>query len=676
MIAPTTGKNRLTLLAVPALMAALGVALYANALHAPFEFDDYGNIVGNPAITDAGDPAAVWAFIGRRFIGFYTFALNYSFNGLDTTGWHIVNLLIHIGTAIAAWSLIRRMLETPGLKVIMTEDERRFFSLGCGLIVLAHPLQTQAVTYIVQRLASLVTLFYLISVTAYMRGRMDTGRRRIAWFTFAGTSGVAALFTKETAVTIPLAILLCEAACFSPTVSSVRERVRQPASWIALVAGITFVAVIPVLMMLHSEAVFPTIISPVTETPNITPLRYLFTQFGVIVRYFQLLVVPFGQNIDHDVAIQTVFLSRGVLAPVAILMLVLSAGLCLFRRKPLMTFGIFWIFVTLSVESTIRPLNNPMFEHRLYLPMTGFAMIVMHPLLFAYRKKRLAGISALIMLVALYSVLTVRRNALWADPVALWTDAGHKSPAKARPWNNLGNTYYRRGDYINAAAAYERAMDTEPRYFKSWSNYAGTLFMLGRREKAVALYEKAASLIPGDPEILFNYGSALLITETYGKAAGIFRKALSLPGAPAKTMERYGDSVFRLGDNAAAADAYRDALTRDTENTALMEKLGTALALAGSYDEAVAVLSRGVEREHDNAGIWNNLGTVFLMSGAYEKAVGAFERAVTINPGYGQVYRNLGDAFTRLERYDDAVRAYSRAQTSGNAGASPSPTPR
>ena len=676
MITPTTGKNRLTLMTVPALMAVLGVALYANALNAPFAFDDYGNIVGNPAITDAGNPAAVWAFISRRFIGFYTFALNYSVNGLDATGWHVVNILIHILTAIAAWSLIRQMLETPGLKNIMTEDEGHFFSLGCGLLVLAHPLQTQAVTYIVQRLASLVTLLYLIALTAYVTGRMNTGRRRIMCFITAGFASVAALFTKETAATIPLAILLCEAVCFSPNVSSVRDRVRQPASWIALVAGIAFVAVIPVIMMLHSQAVFPIIISPTTETPDITPLRYLFTQFGVIVSYFRLLVFPFGQNIDHDVAIQTVFLSREVLAPLAVLIIVLSAGFYLFRRKPLMTFGILWIFVTLSVESTIRPLNNPMFEHRLYLPMTGFAMIAMHSLLFAYRKKRLAGISALIMLVTLYSVLTVRRNAWWADPVALWTDATRKSPGKARPWNNLGNTYYRKGNYIKAAAAYQRAMDADPHYFKSWSNYAGALFMLGRREEAVALYEKAASFIPGDPEILFNYGSALLENETYGKAAEIFQKALSLPRAPAKTMERYGDALFRQGDNAAAADAYRDALIRDTENTTLMVKLGTALALAELYDEAIAVLSRGVEREPDNAGIWNNLGTVFLMSGAYEKATGAFERAVAINPRYGQAYRNLGDALTRLERYDDAARAYSRAQTSGNTGSSPSPGPR
>jgi hypothetical protein len=159
------------------LIVTLSLIAYSNTFSVPFHFDDKSVIVENPAIKDLqyfSSPSKVKAFTEHfgyhtfrsRYIGYLTFALNYSIHGLDTTGYHIVNLVIHVCTSLLVYLLVHLTFKTSFLLTSKLRDYSQQIALFAALLFACHPVQTEAVTYIWQRVASLATMFYLLSLTA------------------------------------------------------------------------------------------------------------------------------------------------------------------------------------------------------------------------------------------------------------------------------------------------------------------------------------------------------------------------------------------------------------------------------------------------------------------------------------------------------------------------------
>ncbi len=154
------------------LISILGIIAYSNSFDCSFHFDDDNTIVNNTAIHDISDLKAIWNINNRRCIGYYSFALNYHYNKLDVFGYHVVNLTIHIITSILVYWLVILILSTPVMRQDSIARNKRSLALICGLLFVCHPLQTQAVTYITQRFASLATMFYIASLCFYVKGRL------------------------------------------------------------------------------------------------------------------------------------------------------------------------------------------------------------------------------------------------------------------------------------------------------------------------------------------------------------------------------------------------------------------------------------------------------------------------------------------------------------------------
>ena len=211
------------------LIAVLAILVYSNTFNVPFLFDDNPNIVENPIVMDLKyftQPSEAEIFSGtfqykefmKRFIGYLSFALNYKAHGLDVRGYHITNLLIHIINGILLYSLVMLTFRTPWFSDSYLNDKSRVVALFSALLFVSHPVQTQAVTYIVQRFASLATMFYLMSLVFYVTWRLRTAVRSSesgAWknhiiYIMSLVSAVLAMKTKETAFTLPLAIMLYE----------------------------------------------------------------------------------------------------------------------------------------------------------------------------------------------------------------------------------------------------------------------------------------------------------------------------------------------------------------------------------------------------------------------------------------------------------------------------------
>jgi len=296
-------------LAVLFLLSLLATLIYSNTFSSPFHFDDKFNIVENPQIKDLSN---FLGFSGSRAVGFLSFALNYHFNGLNVFWYHLVNLLIHITNGFLVYSLVLLLFKAcasdHGSQQLPTLNSQLaaapWVALVTALLFVCHPIQTQAVTYIVQRFASLVALFYLLTLVCYVKWRLASpeARSRYLWYAGALLSTVLAMKTKENSFTLPFMILLVEAVFFRPGTKK---------QWLLLVPFLLTLLIIPVSRgdALGEAEGFA------RDATAISRSDYLFTQFRVIITYLRLLVLPINQNLDYDYPIYhslfepTVFLS-------------------------------------------------------------------------------------------------------------------------------------------------------------------------------------------------------------------------------------------------------------------------------------------------------------------------------------------------------------------------------
>ncbi len=191
----------------------VGLIAYSNSFDCSFHFDDVPTIEENIAIRNLSNVEDWWGFYHSRPIGYLSFALNYHFNKLDVWGYHLVNLVIHIVNAILVWWLVILTMATPVMRGQPIEKHKGMMALFTALLFVSHPLATQSVTYIVQRLASLATLFYLLSLALYVKGRLGENNKDKRILLFYGGSilcAVLGMLTKEIVFTLPFVLVLYE----------------------------------------------------------------------------------------------------------------------------------------------------------------------------------------------------------------------------------------------------------------------------------------------------------------------------------------------------------------------------------------------------------------------------------------------------------------------------------
>lgn len=397
------------------LLFILGLLIYSNTFGAEFHYDDFHNIVENPAVHNLFQPQLVWQSHKDRFLTYLSFALNYHFGKTNVWGYHLINILIHIATSFSVYLFVILLFRTPRLATQRLNSNR--IALAAALLFLCHPIQIQAVTYIVQRAASLATLFYVSACILYLRARLKP--TSISYWN-AVTVTAAAMFTKQTAFTLPLALILLEYLFFpSHSYYSFMKRVRFLLPFLATMA-------IPLWVRSSwaAEATARGEVAQFAETGEITPFSYFSTQFSVIVTYIRLVLWPTGFSIYHGFPILGLLEPRTLLS-LALLLLIALSGFLIRKKQPWIAFGIFWFFLTLSVESSFLPIHHLIFEHRMYLPMAGVCL-TFATLLSQVLKNQKIFATLLTILVITLSTLTYRRNFVWRTSKSLWEDTESK----------------------------------------------------------------------------------------------------------------------------------------------------------------------------------------------------------------------------------------------------------
>ncbi len=258
------------------------------------------------------------------------------------------------------------------------------------------------------------------------------------------------MFTKEITITLPLAILLYE-ACFFKGPKGI--------PWKRAGLFLATLAVIPVTLVLSRSVVFGQIRRAAEGATPFTPLEYFSTQLRVLITYARLVLVPLRQNLDYDYPILQTPWEPAALAGLLFLAAVLALAWRLWQGHKVLSFGIFWLFLTLLPESSFLPIRDVIYEHRLYLPMAGFSVFLVCGLYYLFRGGHLRlWMTILLALVCAYGTLTYRRNFVWKDDFSLWEDITSKSPQKARSYGERGNAYAMQGDFQRALVEYDTAI--------------------------------------------------------------------------------------------------------------------------------------------------------------------------------------------------------------------------
>src|SRR3972149_2774616 len=515
-----------------AVLAAFTFIIYSNTLNGPFVFDDGLYIVKNPQIQD---PSLLWP-PSTRYLAYLSFALNYAWGGLDTFGYHLFNLAVHIANSALVFALALLVFKTSALKGRGLEEYALPTALIASFLFAAHPVQTQAVSYITQRLASLAALFYLLSLVLYLKWRTTDAGGRAFIYIAALLAAVAAQFTKEIGFTLPVVILLAELAFF-------RGAGRPGKRFAAIAPFLLTMAIVPALLFGPelSAGADPGVSENIRahqmrDLTMVSSHDYMATQSRVMVTYLRLLVLPVGQNIDYGYSFFTSFLAPEVLFSSILVTAVFGLGVFLFIRglkgrsahALVAGYGILFFFIAISVESSIIPIKDVIYEHRLYLPNAGgpvfFAAMLMG--LFDVLKKRFAlKVPALVWAIVMTIILAAplaaaawSRNNLWNDEVLLWRDAVAKSPANARARNNLGTGLYLKGLRAEGMAEFKKAVSLDASFADARYNLGNAYKDMGFIEDAIKEFDAAVRLDPLKLSARNNLGLPVYSAGSYGKA--------------------------------------------------------------------------------------------------------------------------------------------------------------
>ncbi|WP_235203342.1 tetratricopeptide repeat protein [Candidatus Magnetobacterium casense] len=600
---------------------------YSNTLHGPFVFDDTHNIVDNPLIKDMRyftDSHAVDGstagkgmkyFFRDRLFGFFTIAVNYTLGGLDVTGYHLFNITVHIINALLVYWLILLTLATPCHAT--TDPRRSSIALLCALVFVSHPVQTQAVTYVIQRFASLATLCYLLALVLYVKSRLTQfSVTRYATYVLSILSALAAMKTKEIAFTLPVIIVLFEAFFLG---GNLRTRIV----WLIPIALTMLVIPLSHVGGVDSASGLATFDEVMRVESHTSRWQYLITQFRVLVTYIRLLLLPVNQNMDYDYPVYGTFLAPEVFVSAVFVLSLFALGIYLYRRWAidktqngrrvrLVSFGIIWFFVTLSVESSIIPIRDVIFEHRLYLPSVGFITALTTACVIAAERfiGKTKGIAASLIACAIVislSVATYKRNYIWQDATRLWEDTARKSPGKVRPHNSLGSLYMRAGRFDDAIREYQSALTINPNYAETHFNLGSVYAATGRQEEAIAAYQTAIGLSPGYADAYNNLG---VVYDQQGRLdEAIAQYAIAL----------------RLAPNSAQVH----------------NNIGKVYDSQGRYEEAISEFKVALELKPDYPMALNNLGNVYFKQGCFNEAVSRYTTALEIDPGFSLARQNL-----------------------------------
>ncbi|MCA9401749.1 MAG: tetratricopeptide repeat protein, partial [Candidatus Omnitrophica bacterium] len=580
-----------------------------------------------------------------RFISILTFALNYTLNGLNPFGYHLFNVLIHVGAGLGVWALSSQLLQ-----LFSSRKQVPVLSFIAAVIFLAHPVQTQAVSYITQRMASLNAFFYIWSLVTYLQARMFSSKRRWIYFTVSVFLMVAAMFTKETAFTLPLMLILLELK---------GNKGKIPKKLLGI-APLLFL--IPAMYAFNLQGTLLKQMASLSHKGDVlNGYTYLLTQFRVICVYLRLLLIPFGQNLDYDFPVSGHFWDGTTPVCFFILAILTLSALYVRREHPLVLIGWFWFLITLSVESSIIPIQHVIFEHRLYLPSFGIILILVHLISEFLKQHRRKFIYVMAAWVAALSFTTALRNVVWTHPLLMWKDVALKSPRKPRAYLYLGMIYLAHGKYDESIAFFDRALTLENQMVEAMHNRAVAYQQRKEFSQALADIDRAINLEDYHPRFYLTRAKIKQDMKLYPSAMEDIVEALKLN--PYFTQAHLQKAILlkQQGRLDQALVVFNQLIKEQPAYTDARYQRALVYLQLRRYPQALIDFDALAQLDPNNVKIFNNRSILRTLKGDYQAALKDLNHVIALKPDFAEGYANRGAVFLKMERLDDALLNFSKA---------------
>lgn len=614
------------------LVIAAGVFAYYSSFDGKLVFDDEKHITDNQRIRDVYPLSETMN--GRRPLVDLSLAINRHYglkdDGLDLWGFHAFNLGVHLLAGLTLFGIVRlTILRGPFNERVQAAAP--WFALAVATIWVVHPLQTQSVTYLIQRGESMMGLCYLLTLYGVVRGA--SSKYAPLWYASAVMACAVGMGCKAIIVTAPLVVLIYDRVFLSKSLSELLSR-----RWL-LYLGLT--ATFSVLFFLGVVGgVLSTDIKGATvgfSVPDVTPLVYLVSQPGVIAYYFKLSFWPHPLCLDYNWPVAQRFLD--VLLPALVIVPLIAGTIWGFLRKPWVGFVGAWFFIILAPTSSFIPIKDLLFEHRMYLPLAAIIVIVVA---LAYRAlihlseqgllqtsgRRTFGTILVIGVVASLTYATFQRNTDYHDALGMWRDVIEKRPKNHRAHLGYGTAVFALGEqarddkdratarqhFIDAESAFREAVRLKKSYADAWYNLGNALNENEKPTEAIAAYRTSMQFKSRNAKSHYNLANVL------------------------KDLKRYDEAITE----------YRIAIDCNRNHIQAHVNLANTYKLLRRFDEAVAIYLKALQINAEHANTHHNLGDAYFLLGRYDEALSEFHLAMRYNPDHKQAKRGRDATLAKL----------------------------
>lgn len=574
------------------LLFILLLVIYFNSFGGTWIFDDAPNIAENRHVhlKSLDWDSIKGTFYGaegkkiNRPLSYLSFGLNYYFHELNVFGYHLVNFIIHCLTTLFLYLFIFRTLHLPIMGGRFA-DRAGSIALLAAALWSTSPIQVTAVTVIVQRMASMAGMFFIMAIFFYLMGRITPGLgKKITWFSLCGLSGLLSLASKENAAMLPVVLYLFD---FLLIQGVSREKLKRQ----LLLGGIPLV----ILAALAFALTNPLTILSGYDNREFTLLERLLTQPRILLFYLSLVLYPMTDRFTliHEIPISASLFSPWTTMPAILFWTAWTAlGAYLAGKRPLISFCLLFFVVNHLMESSIIPLEM-IYEHRNYIPsMSLFILLSVGIIAFIrdFSKKRLLAVLASVVLcitIAGQGYSVFKRNSLFGHALYLWFDNAEKAPglsrvhtnlgktyeeiglheearkaylaaieadrydrldARAVPLNNLGNYYARAGVSAKALDFFKQALAVAPEYLLARHGMATAQLMRGDLESARLTLEETLGKAPTSTNLLTLYSFVLLKQNDYRRAVQVAKNVLDIDPRPSLAHQVLGEAHTQLGE--------------------------------------------------------------------------------------------------------------------------------
>jgi tetratricopeptide (TPR) repeat protein len=618
-----TENSRHSICSAGLLLIVATLVAYSSSFNGPFIFDDIGTILENPTIQKLWPPRDALVGLsggttssGRPVVNL-SLALNYALGGFDVRGYHVFNLAIHLTAGLILFGVLRRTLLRDPLR-------GRFGSVALPIafasaaLWLLHPLQTAAVTYVVQRAESLASLFYLLTLYGFIRASDSPKPGR--WQAFSVASCLFGMASKEIVVSAPLFVLLYDRTLVSGSFSAAWR--QRHGYYLALASTWLLLAALVISTQGRGGSV--------GSDEAITSWTYALTQGKAIVHYLRLTVWPTPLIFDYGTA--TVGSLTLVWPQVLLLVALVGAtGYAIWKRSPLGLAGA-WFFAILAPSSSVVPvITQTMAEHRMYLALASVIVLVIGITVNSVGPRCLW---VFIGVAALFGGFTFHRNGDYRTNIAIWRDTTEKLPDSKRAHNNLGSALFLDGDKPGAITEFKYALSLDPCYVNAWVNLGRVQLQTDALTDATVSFQNALALEPLNADAHYGLGFVLASNRRLPEAIAHYREAVRLQPTSTDFRLKLAQTLFRVGDIAGSVEQFRETIRYAPKLSTAHTGIGTVLASQGQFAEAERELNEALRLDPNDLDAHYNLGNALIEQDRVAKAVPHYEQVLRLNPNH------------------------------------------